>query len=305
LKISFEKNNLTDTYYIVSNLELNARQENNVQNLTAAEYKERVFDVFSYLWTEYGIKIDYSAVKINKLEINATFFLSEAFEKYRQVILLIMRNVPPRRFKDRKNNGVLYATWHEANMKTKQDKLETAVVKNHSIELKIYNKTKELSDKGKLSDGHNLPEAMRVEYVIKERRLIADAFGDNLVSSITDEKMRIVFKKYFQRDVISQYQKWKERNHKELLQLTKQCRKTYQKWVGYFLRQCRQYEAVHGLPVLIDLDDMKTVIRELEPRNNRNEDKKFSEFKNQAVYEKDLLGNTKRIEEIFQKVMEM
>ena len=115
------------------------------------EYQARIIDVFQVLAEEYGVIADYSTIKIKKLELNATFYLKEAYEKYKQPILLLMRNVLTKRYGNNKgNNAVKYATWHEANIGTSEDKLETALVKNSSIELKIYNKGKHLKDIGEL-----------------------------------------------------------------------------------------------------------------------------------------------------------
>ena len=70
-------------------------------------------------------------------------------------------------------------------------------------------------------------------------------------------------------------------------------------------RECRQYEAVNGLPILFDIDDMLKVFRELESKKGRNAKRKFDKFKKQAIYESDLVGNTTRVKEIISKIMDM
>ncbi len=305
LTVSFERNNLNGGEYVNSSLELMVSGgNNNLQNLNTMEYQARIIDVFQVLAEEYGVIADYSTIKIKKLELNATFYLKEAYEKYKQPILLLMRNVPPKRYGNNKgNNAVKYATWHEANIGTSEDKLETALVKNSSIELKIYNKGKHLKDIGELDKLDK--DIMRVEYTIKDKRILENAFGDNLVVSLTDEKINGLFKKYFNRDVVTRYYQWAAENHKQLVDLTKKHRELYQKWTGSFFRECRQYEATNGLPILFDINDMEKVFRKLEPKSGRNASKKFNKFKKQAIYETDLVGNTDRVKEIISKIMDM
>ena len=305
LTVSFERNNLNGGEYVNSSLELMVSGgNNNLQNLNTMEYQARIIDVFQVLAEEYGVIADYSTIKIKKLELNATFYLKEAYEKYKQPILLLMRNVPPKRYGNNiGNNAVKYATWHEANIGTSEDKLETALVKNSSIELKIYNKGKHLKDIGELDKLDK--DIMRVEYTIKDKRILENAFGDNLVVSLTDEKINGLFKKYFNRDVVTRYYQWAAENHKQLVEMTKKHRELYQKWTGSFFRECRQYEATNGLPILFDINDMEKVFRELEPKSGRNAGKKFKKFKKQAIYETDLVGNTARVKEIISKIMDM
>lgn len=305
LTVSFERNNLNGGEYVNSSLELMVSGgNNNLQNLNTMEYQARIIDVFQVLAEEYGVIADYSTIKIKKLELNATFYLNEAYEKYKQPILLLMRNVPPKRYGNNKgNNAVKYATWHEANIGTSEDKLETALVKNSSIELKIYNKGKHLKDIGELDKLDK--DIMRVEYTIKDKRILENAFGDNLVVSLTDEKINGLFKKYFNRDVVTRYYQWAAENHRQLVELTKKHKELYQKWTGSFFRECRQYEATNGLPILFDINDMEKVFRELEPKSGRNAGKKFKKFKKQAIYETDLVGNTARVKEIISKIMDM
>ena len=305
LTVSFERNNLNGGEYVNSSLELMVSGgNNNLQNLNTMEYQARIIDVFQVLAEDYGVIADYSTIKIKKLELNATFYLKEAYEKYKQPILLLMRNVPPKRYGNNKgNNAVKYATWHEANIGTSEDKLETALVKNSSIELKIYNKGKHLKDIGELDKLDK--DIMRVEYTIKDKRILENAFGDNLVVSLTDEKINGLFKKYFNRDVVTRYYQWAAENHRQLVDLTKKHKELYQKWTGSFFRECRQYEATNGLPILFDINDMEKVFRELEPKSGRNAGKKFKKFKKQAIYETDLVGNAARVKEIISKIMDM
>ena len=306
LTVSFKSNNLQEGQErIQSKLEMMVSGDlNNLQNLTAGEYLFRIEEVFELLNRVYGISADYSTITIKQLEINATFFLDEPYERYKYAILMMIRNVPQKRYKSGSGGAVKYMSWSEADRKTNTDQLETAVVKNSTTELKIYNKAKHLKDIGVLPEELSDASIMRIEYRIKERA-IKSAFKDTYATSLTDEAIQKVFLKYFNRDVIQQYRRWKAENHKQLMELTQKHRHMNQQWTGSFLRECRQYEATHSLPILFDIEDMKSVIRELEPKTGRNANRKFNQFKKQSIYESDLVGNTARIEEIIRKITNM
>ena len=302
LSFSFTICNLDGTYGIRTALEMLVSDDGcNLQNLDTEGYKARISDVFGYLESQYGIVADYSTVRIRRLELNATFFLEEAFERYRYPILMIARNVSPKRFG--KGDQIKYASWHGADMAAQTDRLETVLIKNNSVELKIYNKGKWMRDKGiPLAADRDI---LRLEYTVKDSRLLEKYFGSNAVSSLSDDKIAQMFKAYFQRDVVTRYYQWSADNIKQLAELIDKHRKAQTHWVGSFLRECRQYNEVHGLPLLFDLEDVRQALKLLEPGKGRNVTNKYRRFLRQAMFEKDLLGNTRRIREIINKIMSL
>ena len=303
LTVSFEQNNLNGRSYINAKLELMVSEDgNNLQNLTADQYKMRVADVIQLLRVGYGIDVDDSTISIKKIELNATFFLEEPYAEYQRAILLLIRNVPVKRYGGHgNNNAVKFATWYEATKETTN--LETILVKNSSVELKIYNKGKHLKDLGLI--GMTDRDIMRVEYTIKDNRILKNAFGDAFVDSLNDAKIKALFKKYFNRDVVEPYNQWAARNYEELVELVRKHRAANDRWTSFFFREVRQLEAVRGLPVLFDLEDLRKVFRQLESKSGRNAAKKFRNMKKQAIYETDLEGHTKRVHEILKKIMDM
>lgn len=305
--VTFSKNNLTKRNYLNTSLEMQISNSarSNLQNLNVQEYRERIDEVFHILDEKYGIKADYSSIKIKKLELNATFFLNEPYEKYKKPILLLIRNVPAKKYgKSKNNNAVKYKSWYEADQKSGQDSLETVQAENSAVRLKIYNKKKQLEDRGvDLRDCDQ--DIMRVEYSFSDRRILESAFKGNSPDKMTDENVASLFQKYFTRDIESPYLQWKAKNKKMLKELVIRHRQQEQKWVPGFLRDCRQQEAVSGLPILFDLEDMRKIFKELETGSGRNASRKYNRFIDQCTYEDDLLGNTARVKEIIDKIKGM
>ena len=296
----FRKNNLNGNYFLDCSLELSVDDYHNLQNLTADEYRGRIINVFTYLEEEYGIYTNFESIKVKKLEINATFYLNKAFTDYKKAILLLGKNVSPKRYG--KDNKLKLATWQEVT--NYKEELETILIKNSSIEFKIYNKGKHLLDNKQVTECNN--NIMRIEYTIKDKRILDRVFDDNLVINLNDTKINKLFEKYFNRDIVEPYRRWRRANYNNLIRLvTKHKQNNPTKWVNYFLRECRQFEAENGLPLLFDLYDLKPIFRELEPKGSRNHNKKFNRFLGQAIYENDLIGNTERVEEVINKVTKM
>ena len=301
--IQYKKNPVTREFYVSNSLKLTISADgNNLQNLTADEYRARVKEAFDHLDAIYGVKVNYDILQIKELEINATFYLAHKYEEYKDSILMMIRNAPAKRFSDKHNNRIKYATWSQADAAAQKESIETALVKNNSIELKIYSKGKWLKDKGFCLFDDD-PQIMRVEYRVKDSRILTSHFGDNLVSSLSDDKINELFKNYFTRDIVVPWQKWHEKNLDQLTLVAQRHRASEKHWVGFFLRECRQYAAENGFPLLYSLEDMREVFRRLDSGKNAN--KKYKRFLSQAVYEQDLLGNTEKTKEIIAKVLNM
>lgn len=272
---------------------------NNLQNLTVQEYKKRVSEAFWLITQEYGIVLDYSQAKIKSLEVNATFRLQEDFQKYEKVILMMIRNVP-QVYKDKRSNSLKYHVWREATKN--YDRLETVLAKNQSVELKIYNKLKQLKDTNAIS---NIAEnnIMRVEYTFKNASTLKSRFRDNTVDALTNEALISMFKWYFNRDIVQPWEKWQKDNKHALCHIASKHIQSGTDWKQAFFRKCREFENTHGLPVLFDVCDMQPVFKLLDKSKNAN--RKFQRFKKSARYEKDLIGNTKRMQEVINKIIDM
>lgn len=272
---------------------------NNLQNLTVQEYKKRVSEAFWLITQEYGIVLDYSQAKIKSLEVNATFRLQDDFPKYEKAILMMIRNVP-QVYRDKRSNSLKYHIWREATRN--YDRLETVLAKNQSVELKIYNKLKQLKDTGAID---NIAEnnIMRVEYTFKNASTLKSRFGANNVNALSDEALISMYKWYFNRDIIQPWEKWQKNNKHALCHIASKYMQSGMDWKQAFFRECREFESTHGLPVLFDVCDMQPVFKLLD--KSRNSNRKFQRFKKSAKYEKDLFGNTKRMQEVINKIMDM
>lgn len=179
---------------------------------------------------------------------------------------------------------------------------------NKSTQVKIYPKLQQLRDTAAVDEA-DIPkcDAMRIEYTIKDSRILKSEcnFNSDRVVALTDEKIAKFFKKNFKRDFVDQFNGWKRWNHRELLAKVDYHRKNSDKWTANFIRDSRKYvQEQNGTPLLFDIEDVRSVLKELE-HSPRKGNKKYTRFRKSLEYETDLVGNNEKAKEILEKVMNM
>ena len=296
VNVKFDK--VRNGFKYISRLDLlSCPDGNNLNNLTVNEYKNHVKDVLKDLWQRYGLLFDYDTISVNSLEINATIELTEEYQKYNDAIEFIIKNMPCKYYSEKQNGDIKYACWHEVNIKNNTDSVQTVRVKNANIQFKIYNKGQHLSDKGIWGDCKQ--SFLRAEYTFNARTIKRFTDGNLSLQALTDSKIRYMYKHFFVRDVVKPYEDWRNNNTKELKSLVIAHQNYSRYWVDSFLRDCREYNNTHALPVLFDIEDMRAIFKSLDCQNYR---KKYISFENKCIYEHDLKGNTGRLTEIIDKI---
>lgn len=302
--------------------------DNNLKNMSCQEYKERLSAVAEKLEINYGVtcRLPIERIYLKNVEFNATFLLDHPYHTYRWCLLLMERILPDRYAVGKKENRRIksgafdshyvrnfvsktYEDYIEDMKKMPLSKKETIFCRgNDSTELKIYHKNQQLIDvEAKGSDQLTDHDYMRIEYKIKDNRILKakSNFGGCKVKDLSDKKIAKFFRKNFMIDFVDQYNGWKDWNHQELLEKVDSHRKAHDKWTAYFLRDIREYsERNNGTPLLFDVEDVRSVLKELED-NTKKGNKKYRQFKRNLEFEADLIGNNAKMKEIFDKVLSM
>ncbi len=269
------------------------REDGNFRNMTVEEYKERISNVFHYLKETYGVDVDISSIKLSEMEINCTIPMNEEFYHYHRALRLLMFNLP----KNYKKLGEV----SEINKEKSSLEAETFYCGNSREEIKIYDKTRQLEQTKNIKLDSNY---MRVEITLKGLAKIKEVFKSSLVRDLTDEKIRSYYMKEIKRFFESPYAKWKKHNNTELRKLVKAHREADPKnWKVNLLRECSNREQKNRVPVLLDIDDLLVLIKKLEKNGHyarvARGVKKACCFND--VY---LSGDSRKVEEIFQKIHE-
>lgn len=299
LEIAWFKNQLINQQYALSTLALNVCNDgNNLQNLNALEYKQRVRDVFYALKYKYGIIIDYSTVAVRQIEINVTVKLNHKISEYKNALGLIALNLPDYVYRNNQNK-VKIAMWFSNNQQAQTTDLETIYVKTDNVELKLYNKIRQLVDIGAIPE--QTDNILRIEYKIKDKEKIIGAFGSTAVTAITDEAIAELFLRYFDRDVVKPWAKWHKANQKQLASLLcKYVANDRRYYLNDFIRECRQYEKINGYPLLFDVEDIRYALKIA--KGSRGLAKRYFKIKARLTHEADLFGNIDKMNEIIGKV---
>lgn len=299
LEIAWFTNNLKNQQYALSTLALNVSNDgNNLQNLNTLKYKQRIRDVFYTLKYKYGIIIDYSTVAIRQIEINVTVKLNHEISEYKNALGLIALNLPDYIYGNEQNK-VKIALWFANNQQNQTTELETIYVKNNNIEMKLYNKIQQLVDTGVLPE--QTDNILRIEYKLKDKDTIVDAFGSTAVTAITDEAIEARFWRYFKRDVVKPWERWHKANLQSVANLMCQyvsADKRY--YLNDFIRECRQYEKLKGYPLLFDVEDIRYALKVA--KGSRGLSKRYFKIKARLTHEADLFGNIDKMNEIISKV---
>lgn len=265
----------------------------NLQNETVKEYKRKIERIFRYLYDEYGISVDAENIRFSEMEINCTFEVESEFYKYHRVLSLMMYNLPNYYRKLGMLQGV--------NKKKRRVEAETFYRGNASMEVKIYDKKKQLEEKKGVMLNENV---MRIELILKKTQKIRESFGSARVADMTDEKINQFFCNQFDRLFVRPYIKWQSENGKQLRALIKKHKENDQyQWKANLFRECSNREQIDQIPVLLDVKDLLRQLKPLEHNGHfsRIEKAILKECELNAVY---LESDGDKIEEIFAKVQE-
>lgn len=280
-------------------LELIVSENNNLQNLTVSEYKQRISQTFDYIKEKYGIIIgyDFNTLQLSYMEINSTFKLTCDFNSYKRALIILMSNLPDKKYSSKNWHRIKCKTFSEINKEYNCMNLETLSVGNSSIEFVVYDKSKQLKD----LKGINLSySCIRIEYKLKRKDSRLNTLGGT-VGNLSDEKIKAFYITNFTNDIVKPYKAYSNNigNFFENV-LRPLLTKSNRQWYRDFIRIVREYEAKNGLPMLIDINDILPILKEYFKQNYARSKKMV--MKKSSQHESDLMGVRDKIDEIIKKV---
>ena len=280
-------------------LTLSVSEYNNLQNLNVYEYKQRIKQVLEYIYDKYKIDIiyDFNSLCISYMEINCTFKLKDRFNDYKRALLILMANLPYNKYSYKNKHNIKYNSFYEIDQNCNIAELETLWVKNSSIELIIYNKSKQLKDtKNILSND----DYIRIEYRLKRKDSYIKSLGCT-VGKLTDEKIKQFYINCTENDLVKPFESYKckikgmfEKVLRPMLEHSEK------QWYKDFIRIIREYEQKNILPMIIDIEDIFPVLKEYS-KGNYSRRKKMV-LRKAKESERDLIGVTEKINEILDKL---
>ncbi|MCL2838747.1 MAG: hypothetical protein FWE04_06765 [Oscillospiraceae bacterium] len=270
--------------YAFIELSVSLWQGNNLNSLSINEYREQLIKVFEYLKTKYGVKCsELDNIKFKYLELNTTFQLEHDWRQYVRILQILMLLAP----KPYNKGGV----WVDRTA----DTIDTLNIKNQSIEVIIYNKTKQLKD---IRNTDVVTDLMRVEYKFLKSKKIEDTFNTKKISELSDEMFKKFFIRQFTKDFINPYYKLKKSNLSKLKKLIRDYKTEYGvRWFGKIKDYFWGVETERIKPILLDTVDFFEAIKSI-LKNNR----KYYQKKVLNDFPYGYLSQHEKAEEVFSKI---
>lgn len=256
----------------------NDAETGNLNCRTVEDLLQVLDDTQIFLNEKHGICVDFSDVGLKSIEINKTFRLNGKFEEYKRAVTLLMSNIPGMElqmdFKEVTPDGAKTDTFYAFSRKTRQSK--------HYRILKIYNKTKSLESIIYLSD-----DFMRVELTLIGSSLIKKQLGTNFLHELTDEQINKYFSKQMKKLLIEPYEKYKNEMQSRLVKMMREERKKDLKhWITNMLRDLLNAEVERDVPVILDVEEILPLVKQLGLKANRAYDVRQSFIKQALKHEK-------------------
>lgn len=254
----------------------------NLIPLNTKAYQRQLKKLFEYIEERYGLCMNTDDVKFDKIELNATITLEREFENYIRAIDILC-TLAPKTYRDYLTN------------KTKKDNsIDYFLLRNKSMECKFYNKSKQIEEVyGVETD----LKTLRIEYTLIGDRKINDVFGTDEIKNISNDDIKKFVKEQFKKDFINRYNKHKENSIKKISKMAKEMQKESKQWVKELIIKVLDTEISTKVPVLIDVEHLKVVLKERDKHNYSRNVKKLEKILPQS-----LIGIEEKLEEIFQKM---
>ena len=236
---------------------------NNLEPLSLNEYYRLIDRIGDYLAKEYGIHIDFTNSKFEMIELNKTIELDRDFNEYEHILNMISLLVP-KTYKDKFINI------------DKFNNMRQITVSNKSVDVKIYNKTKQLLELYKIKINK---QYLRIEYTLKTSKKVEDVFKSSGIFKLSDDEIKHYLKDRIEKELVNPLEKHIRKGQSRLKRIAKEEKqRDSRRWVRVFVLRAINEEK-ENIPLLFCLDQIKIIIKK-ETKSNyartmRNLEKDF------------------------------
>lgn len=266
-KIELEKCEHFDTFVCAlskcgkpyTKMELSENGKDGMRNLnciTVEELKAKIKDAEHYLSSDLGILCNFDFAKIKSIELNKTFDIALDSLSYDRVIKTLINLMPPTASKIKKPIISDSTTYSASN-------------KSQTETLKIYDKANQLKKVHHKKINENI---LRVEIqLINEANKIKTRFGSANLSDLTDEIIQEYFSDYVTKNIINPFYAHLDFQEKQVKKILKDnYKKSDYEWIDNVLHIISDFEMVHEIPLMFDIEQMKNWLDVLNlPRQNK------------------------------------
>ncbi|ONI46482.1 hypothetical protein AN642_00600 [Epulopiscium sp. SCG-B10WGA-EpuloA2] len=256
-------------------LEICRKKGENVIPLKIKEMQKRIKEIADYIEKTYSVVLDVKTATYKEIEINCTMQLKDEYKKYTKLFEVMIDNVP----ETYKISNAIRSTKDKGNV--------MYLVKNKSMQFKIYNKTNDIVMKN--PNAVIEENLLRLEYSLKQDKNTKkikkvfdtiNVFGEN---SITQKMIENFFEKQFEKDFVKKIDKNIEKQRKKIVKMLeeeKEKNKNYIQNVWEYI-QTKEFKERYG--ILIDLQIFIEAIKKVDKKNTNRTIKRFVDNRNKEL----------------------
>lgn len=236
----------------------------NLVPYTVSGFKKYTDKCIDYIKDRYGIKLHNQKYKGENMEMNVTITLEEKFNSYSHLLEVIRLTATGGR---KRYKSYLY---------TDTDK-EVSGIKlyNGSMSKKVYDKKRQMEKEKEVKIVLD-KEYMRIEDTLLNQDKIKNTFNTCYIGDITDEDVRNYMIKSINEDLIKPVEKHIAEGNKLLKKVMEEEKKKNK--TGYkrtFLLRAAALRTAKGVPVVVDIEQIMSVIEKESGKNYKRDVKKL------------------------------
>lgn len=213
------------------------------------QFKDNYKKTLEYINRMYGIELDVNGYKCESVEFNATIRTDREFKEYRYLLECLGACGTGGKKKFKLSNNY-----------TKSYELECIKLWNKSMELKIYDKSRQLNEVKETQINDNY---MRFEYTLKVQSTIERMLGTSELENITDTQIKSFILENLKKDLFDKYDDYLIEANKQLMKIAKKQRKLNTKTWGHKLLNNAITEKITDKPLLLDFTQIENILKEL------------------------------------------
>ena len=265
LTVGVSKGEIGEILFCYLDISKADKETGNLVPYTVSEFQEYVDECLKHIDEHYGVRLNANNYKGESMEMNVTITLESKFNEYSHLLSLIgeLATGGKKRYK--------YQLYKDTDREVTGIKLYSK-----SRSKKIYDKKRQLEKEKEIKIKLD-KEYMRIEDTLLHQNVIKDTFGTTFISNITDDSIKAYMVKSINDDIVKPLEKHIEEGYKLLKKVAiEEMNRDIRKWKRMFLYRAATLKNKKGILVVVDMEQILDIIKELSPKNYARDIKKLS-----------------------------
>lgn len=264
LTIGVSKGEVGNSIFCYLDISKVDKETGNLIPYTVEEFRSHVDECLKHIDEHYGVRLSANDYKGESMEMNVTITLESKFNEYSHLLSLIgeLSTGGRKRYK--------YYMYKDTDREVAGIKLYSK-----SRSKKIYDKKRQLEKEKEITIKLD-KEYMRIEDTLLHQDIIKNTFGTCFISNISDESVKEYMIKSIEEDIVKPLEKHIQEGYKILKKVAiEEMNRDIRKWKRMFLYRSATLKNKKGILVVVDIQQVLDIIKELSPKNYARDIKKL------------------------------